>query len=328
MKTFLSGILGSAVIVAAAGIAGCAPADKFLHADPTSVEMAADMKKEVLAVTIGSSSPWVFDNSEPAEWLSLDYDAENPSRLLISASVNENPDDRTDSVTIISGDGLQLIIPFRQLAMNPLFDVSPPVLEPFGARDDMIRTLTVTTDLPSGWEFLLLYASDWLTIEQGGRGEENILTVSATQIRSLDERRDTIVIRPVNTAFASRADTIAVVQAGLDLLATSETMDPETDIIAIPAAGGETVLSVLSRSPWSASTDADAGRVSMNISEGAADMGEGIPMVVTATPNPEAEEYTFTLIFSSAGREYEYRFVQAGAEPEPNPEEPEPTPEG
>jgi hypothetical protein len=212
--------------------------------------------------------------------------------------------------------------------MDVRFDVSPAVLEPFGARDDTPRILTVSTNLTSGWNYTLLNAAEWLTVVQGEEGEGNFLTVNAEHIFSLYERRDTIVIRPTNKAFAALADSIAVVQAGLDLLVGSGSMDQQTRVIKIPAGGGETLLSVWSRSPWSVGTTA-AERVSIDLTEGGADMENGIPIVVTVAPDTGAEEYTFTLVFDSDGEKYEYQFVQAAAEPEnpePEPENPEPQP--
>ncbi len=316
MKTIFTGILSAAVAI----LAGCSPADKVLRANPSSIEMAAE--PEDISVAVESSSSWIFDSSVLEDWLSLKYDNDDPSLLWVSAEANESLGERTDSIMLISGDGSKLIIPLRQLAMEISFDVSPAVLEPFGASDEEPRTLTISTNLTSGWNYTILHAADWLTAEIGGKGEENILTVSAKSNQSLYERRDTIVVRPTNAVFSALADSIAVVQTGLDLLVTSGSMDEETYIIKIPTEGGETNLSVWSRSPWSVSTEADAEKVSTNLAEGGADIVDGITVVVTVVPNTETEEYTFTLVFESAGQKYEYRFVQAGIElePEPNPE--------
>jgi hypothetical protein len=322
MKTISLSILLAAAVALTAGFAGCTPADKFLQANPSSIEMSAD--SEPLSVTVEASSSWVFDSAGIAEWLTLKYDPNDSNLLSVSAPANESPDERADSVVLVSGDGLTLIIPVRQLAMDGFLDISPRVPESFYARNDTVRTLTISSNLT--WDYSLLLASDWIDISQGDGDAQNTLTITAQDTRTLDERRDTIVIRPLNEFFAFLADSIAIVQRGLDLLVTTESMNPETGLIEAPAAGGEITLVVLSRSPWSVRTEATAERVSIDLTEGAADMMNGIPVVVTVSPNTEAEEYAFTLVFESDDQIYEYRFVQAIAQTEEPTPEPEPIP--
>jgi hypothetical protein len=302
MKT----IFPAAFFIVAITFTECATEGTFLKASVEGIEFSAEPTGEQ-TVTIDASSSWMVEFAGLEEWLSVEYDDSDANVLRLSAGINESPEGRDDSVVVVSGDGLSLILPIVQRAMGGYFDVTPAVLQTFGARETAIRTLTIDTNMTT-WEASVLHDSDWILLSP----EDNTLGVGVKPTRLLDARRDTIVLRPMNEAFASLADSVAVVQRGLDLLVSSEAMDETTLETAVPAGGGEVFLTVYSRNTWSVTTDDSAGRVTLDISSGPAEIEYGTPLVVTATENTGPEEYTFTLTFSSGGETYEYLCRQPG----------------
>ncbi len=317
-------------MAAAVALAGCSQDEKFLRADNVSLEISAEDTAEQM-VTIEASSPWLVDavggadwlNDAGTKWLSVKYDDNIPNLLWVKATeTNDNLEDRRAVIRVASGDGLALDISFTQRAMIVRFNVSPSILEPFDAYGSRAQTITVDTGLP--WEAFQL-DGDWLTTTIDTEEDKNAgtLTVEAKDTRSLTERRDTIVLRPVREAYWSYSDSIAVVQAGSDLVVHSNVIDEETVEVEIPAEGGEVELRVQSRAEWSVSTEVPPERVALSPTEGGIDTGEGAQVVMTVTENTEEEEYRFTLTFVSAGKKYEYRCVQAGVAPEQE----EPTPQ-
>jgi hypothetical protein len=127
MKTISLNILLAATVMLAAGFAGCTPADRILRANPSSIEMSAD--SEPVSVTVKASSSWIFDDSAREEWLTLDYDNDDPNMLSVSATANVNLTDRTDSIVLVAGDGATLIIPVVQ-AGGALIPEPEPEPEP------------------------------------------------------------------------------------------------------------------------------------------------------------------------------------------------------
>jgi hypothetical protein len=323
-------------LAATVTMSGCTSSGAYLRSDAPAVGLeltATDLDAHV--VTVEASSSWMFDPAAisvpegETPWLSVRYADDNPSLLWVKAlSRNESPTPRIDTILMASGDGLALEIPVRQLALDVTFGVEPRTLQPFGPYETAVRTLTVTSTLE--WEAFTLGESEWLTIARGtGSGHDGTITVGVTPTRSLDPRRDTIVVRVANPAFHDRhADSIAVVQQGTDLLVESDAIDLDTFEIGVPAAGGEIALTVYSREAWSVAADAGAtaaGIVTFDPATGPADL-QGITVVMTVAPNAAAEERTFTLTLDSAGQQYEYICRQMGDRSPPgDPEEEEGT---
>lgn len=309
-KTAASALTVTLAVASAA--TGCSPGEKFLRADIPSIELTATDRGEH-SITIEASASWMASVPEDAGWLDAKYDTGFPDLLWITTTGNnESLEERSTRITVVSGDGLVLVIPVVQLAMDGRLEVTPATLEPFGPRDATPRTLTVSTALT--WEFAVLNGADWLGVVRSKateteEGSGSILTISATPTRSLDPRRDTLVIYPTKDAFISMADSIAVVQEGIDLVVDSDLFDDNFDVV-IPAAGAGVALSVYSRATWRVSAvlpdETPADRVSLDMVEGPADIGNGIPFVVTVTPNTSSEEFIFTLVFDSGGDTYEY----------------------
>ena len=326
MKSILSFIPGL-VVAAFAMVAstGCGPDGAFLKADVESLEISAEDTGDH-AIGITASSSWIVNtlpvitdaqgNSTPA-WFSVRYDGSDPGLLQVKADErNESEEDRTGEIVVVSGDGLILRIPFIQKAMDVRFEVTPESVEPFAARDDLTRTLTVSTNL--AWEYEVVDATDWITAvkTEGEDGAPGTLTLTATETRSTETRSGSILLQPVNPTFQEDHNkTILIEQAGIDLVVYSEAMD-YTYEIAIPADGGETALSVYSRATWNVTTDAPAERVSFDLTEGGSDLENGINVVMTVGPNTSTEEYTFTLTFESGGETYEYICRQQGGQPQ------------
>ncbi len=322
MRYFAPVILGFAAI--AAGFAGCTSAKEYLRANASSFEITAD-DTSAHAVVVEASSSWIVDTSVVAEWLTVWYDATDPNPdpnlLWVKAAVNEERDERAAEITLVSGDGLLLVIPIVQLGMVARFGVTPSELEPFAARDDNKQIITV--DTPLSWEALQL-GGNWIELIKGTEeeGTANILYVGVKPTRLFEQRSDTIVLRPGRVDYRDFADSIVVVQAAIDLVVAGETMNEETGEITVPTEGGEVPLSVFSRYAWTLSTDASPGAVSIDLTEHEGDSIEnGTPIEITVTPNTSTEEdHLFTLTFESGGEIYEYRCRQ----PKSNPPEPEP----
>ncbi len=326
MRFFASIIPGFAAV--AAVFAGCTSAKEYLRADVSAFEIAADDTSDY-AIVVESSSSWIIDPSALPEWLGVWYDATDPNPdpnlLWTKAAVNEDTEDRATRITIVSGDGLVLSIPFVQLAMVVRFGITPSVLEPFAARDTDPQTITV--DTPLAWEAIQL-GGDWIEFTRGTaeEGTANILSVGAKPTQLFDPRIDTIVLRPVRADYWDFADSIRVVQEATDLVVTGDAMDEETLEIAVPTSGGEVPLSVFARYAWTLSTDASPGAVSFDLTGHEGNSIEyGTPIVMTVAPNTSTEEdHVFTLEFESAGETYEYRCRQPKSDPpeqEPEPEE-------
>jgi hypothetical protein len=273
------------------------------------------------AVMIEASSSWMFDTffGAPHEegtsrWASARYDSNNPALMWVETlGRNENPEPRLDTVVVVSGDGLRLEILVRQGALEVSFGVAPASIEPFGPRESDTRTVSVSSTI--AWEYEVVDRSDWLTVARSDDPDSasGTLTVAAAPTRSLDPRRDTIVVRPANQAFhAQHTHKIPVEQAGIDLIVESEKMNTSTFAVEIPAAGGEIPLWVYSRAGWTASVNAPPERAALDITSGPADIESGIPVVMTAAANPSTEQFEFTLTLTSAGQKYEYICIQQG----------------
>ncbi len=313
MKTLFATIFLTALVALATC---CTTAERHLSADVSSITVeAADVTDHVISVS--SSSSWMVDASGLADWLSVWYDTNNPSLLFVAATEkNESLEERSDDITIISGDGLVLTIPLTQLSMDVRFNPTPPALETFAARNAPAQTIDVDTDLT--WEAAQLHG-EWIVLTRGTaeEGTENTLTVEVPSTRSLQPRRDTIVLRPTLEAFASMADSVAVEQTGLGLVAESPMMNEQTLEIEIPREGGEVIVSVFSHERWDLSTDASEQTATLSLTEGPADTENGITVVVTVAPNDTTEPRTFVLTFESGGETYEYTCNQQSESDQP-----------
>jgi hypothetical protein len=309
MKTLFSIAFFAAQVVV---FAGCAPGEKFLGADTASIEfLAGDTAPR--SVTVSSSSSWTIYTADLPKWLTIGYDADNTNVFTVTATRNESLDGRRAVIPIVSGDGLSVDIPLTQGSTDAVFDVSPMEIAPFGPREEEARALTVATNVT--WEAVVLHGAGWIRYRTtaGTTPGTDLLLVNVTPIRSLDPRRDTIVLRPVVGAFSSLADSVAVVQTGLDLMVTSDAMNETTLETAIPADGGSVVMMVYSRAEWSVATGAPSDRVTIDSTSGPADPEYGTPIELTAISNPSTDEYTFTLTFTSGGETYEYLCRQPGS---------------
>ncbi len=312
---------GAVLFAAALLFSGCtSESGRYLRADTPEggVEISATDTSDH-PVRIEASASWMVDTESGPDWFDVRYDLNDPNLLWTSANVrNESLDSLITEITVVSGDGLRLMIPFVQLPMEVDFGVTPRTLDPFGPRDTSTRTLTVTIASSLEWEWLIVGESDWLQITRGSGDEANRLSVGVTPTRLLDPRRDTIVVRPVLETFHSYYDSIAVVQRGIDLVIDSEAMNSDTYEIEIPGEGGEIMLAVYSRAEWTASADAPADRVVLGVASGGPDIENGTPMAITVAPNTSTEEYAFTLTFTSVGETYEYICRQQGGQPSEN----------
>jgi hypothetical protein len=309
------------VAVAAAGFAGCSSAEEYLRADVASFEIASS-DTDSHSIVVEASSSWIIDFTGLPEWLSVWYDTTQPNPdpdlLWVKASVNEDTEERTAVINLVSGEGLTLAVPFVQLGMVVRFEVSPLSLEPFAARDGSPQTLTV--DTPLAWEAVQLHG-DWITLTREAEGAGNILQVGVKPSQLFDPRSDTLVLRPVREDYWDFARSIVVVQEATDLVVTAEAMNEETLEITIPADGGEVPLSVYSRHSWTLSTDAPPETVSIDLTSHEGDTIEsGTPIVLTVAPNSSTdEERTFTLSFESGGETYRYLCRQPKSNPATEP---------
>ncbi|MDR2911949.1 MAG: hypothetical protein LBV38_01420 [Alistipes sp.] len=294
---------------------GCEEDDRYLRADPSSVEIAADSTSDI-AVTVESSSRWLADPASAPEWLSLSYDDALSLLWLRLAGTNESLEERRAEILLISGDGLELTVPVVQRAMDVFFEVSPHELTIFGARNAATQTLTI--DTPLEWEFSILEGGEWAKATR--EENTNTLDITTDATHMLEERRTAIALRPVNDAFRELADTVAVVQRGLDLLAQSTLMNPTTFEIELPAEGGDAPISVYAKGDWTAATDSPD--LTLDLAGGGADIENGTLLTLTAGPNPTPESRTFTLTFTCEGESYEYTITQKAPE-----EQQEPAPE-
>jgi hypothetical protein len=307
MKTLFSITLFRAVVTIAvsAVLAGCAKGDRFLTASRQVLEFAAD-DVDGLLLEIDASAPWMIESIGMPDWLWVQYNPDNSALINVTARLNESLIPRSSVLSIVSGDGLTLNIPVVQRSMDITFDTSPGEVAPFGPNETATRTLTVTTN--TLWQAVVLNGADWISFSPGAGPEPNtdLLDVSVKPTRSLDRRRDILVLQPVTEAYQALSDSIEVVQLGLDLLVTADGMNEETLETAIPATGGEVSMTVQSRFPWDVSTNADPGRVTLDTTSGPADLEYGTPITITVAANPGPGEHTFTLIFSSQGETYQY----------------------
>jgi hypothetical protein len=295
-------VAAGALVATLVAAGGCAVQNAYLRADAAELELAAgDVAQHT--ITIDASSSWALYTGTTFLWLSATYDADDASALRVRAlGVNESREELRDTLLIVSADALTLTIPVVQRALAGSLAVTPAAPEPFGPRESETRTLTVETNL-SAWEHTVL-GDGWLTATRADGGRE--ITLRAKGLNRLEERRDTVVVYPVAEDFSQLADSIPVVQRGMDLVMTAEAMNAETFDVAIPAAGGEVAVSIYSRAAWTLAHDADPERVSVNLTEGGADTENGVPLIVTVAANLSTEEYTFTVTFTSDGKKYTY----------------------
>jgi hypothetical protein len=313
-------VAGLLLVAAALSVAAGCEKEKYLRAEPSALEKTAEWDEDT-GITIEASASWIADLPENVDWLDFRYDASDRSLLWILPERNESLEKRQTEITIVSGDGLLIVVPVVQDPMEVVFDVRPAVIDPFGARDATTRTLTVETSL-SEWEADVLEGEEWITLTKGEGEAAAILTVGAAETRQQEERRGRIVVYPVNENFHAMADTLAVVQAGIDLLVTGEAIDDQTLVVEVAGEGGSVPLTVFSREGWRVTVAGDPeGRVSFDLTEGEGEIEVGIPIVMSVAENTGEEVFEFTLLFESAGETYEYRCRQQIKQPEREEEE-------
>jgi hypothetical protein len=142
---------------------------------------------EPVSVSVESSSSWIFDDSERAEWLTLNYDNDDPNLLSVSATANANLTDRTDSIVLVSGDGSRLIIPVIQTGMD-FFVVS-----------SMVDSSTGTIMVPAA----------------GGEVPLSVFSNYAWSV-STDEPAEKVTIDPVNSEANEEGTPVVVTVAAND----------------------------------------------------------------------------------------------------------------
>lgn len=303
----------AAILTAAAVAAGCSDKNRYLRINPSSVEIESDA--QAVLIDIECSSSWMAYNN--ADWLVYSYDNSNTLRITVSQA-NESLEPRESTITIVTGDGQEQEIYVLQKAVDAHFDVSPMQLEPFTGMGGQ-QTAVVSTNL-SDWG--VFNAESWLTATPGEGAESNTLTITASRSWILDERRDTLIVRPTNDVFVELADSIPVVQHGVDLIARWPDMPDGSFTINTAAEGGEISVTVYAKYDWTVTSDDTGGRLQFSMTSGVSDLN-GITFVITIPDNASAEEFNYTLTFTCNGNEYEYWLRQPAAQPEPEPE-PEP----
>lgn len=311
-NSFMTGILAALVtVMAGAGIAGCDNAERFLRAEPASFDIASDVLS--VSTDIEASASWMAYCN--ASWLSYDYDG---NTLLVGiTAINESTEDRFAEIHITTGDGQSRIIPLVQRAMNAILDVDPAVFAEFDSRGATSRTVTVSSNL-SEWSFT--NREQWLKIVRGEDENANVLTVTAERSYDLSERRDSLIVYPMNELFYPIADTIPVVQAGALLAIRSTMQNANTHALEVPATGAEVAVSIYAKYDWTVATDDSEERLSLDIAGGSANTESGTILTITVPENTLPESVTYTITFTCGGEEYEYELVQSADEPEPLPE--------
>lgn len=308
MTNRCKGIL-TAILVVAAMVAGCDRHEKYLRVDPGSFEIASDVLEASAAIE--ASASWMSYCN--ADWLTCFMSADKSLYISISGA-NESPESRSTEITIITGDGQTKTIPFVQKAMDTVFDISPSAFPLFDSKGAVIQA-TVSANLE--WTSGLLNDEPWVTVVRGEGGEDDILTISVARTDRLDERRDSLIVSPVNEEFLFLTDTIPVVQKGAELLVSSDLMK-DSFTVEITAGTTEAVVYVIAKNNWTVETNDTEGRISLDMTGGGSDLDNGVALAITLPENTTAEPYTYTLTFSCNGEEFEYELVQSA------PEEPEP----
>ncbi len=312
MKNIFKGIFAALTAVSMMN-AGCDKAEKYLRIDPESFDIASD-ELEVSASVEASASWMAYCN---ADWLEFSY-GENALFITIKEK-NESLEERAAVITVITGDGQTRPISILQRAMDAYIETTPSALAEFSSEGGTPQTVTVDTNL-SQWGFS--NREPWATVVQGIDTEANKLTIITERSWQLDDRRDSLIIAPVNNAFLPITDTIPIVQRGANLMITSEAMD-SSHILRSSASETVIIISVYAKNTWSV-TDDSGGRLSFDLTGGPADTENGTSMTVTVPANTGAEPYDYILTFTCGDGRYEYRLVQAAptapeSEPEPEP---------
>lgn len=294
-------------------VAGCSSNDKYLRIYPSSLELESDA--QAVLVNIESSASWMVYNY--ADWLVYSYDNAKTLRITISKA-NESLEARETTISVITGDGQEQDIYVLQKAMDAHFSVSPMQLEPFGGSGGE-QTAVVSTNLA---EWGVSNSESWLTVERGKDEESNRLTFSAARSWVLEERRDTLILKPSNEIFAKLADTIPLVQHGVDLIARWPDRTEGSFTIDAPVEGDQISLTIYAKYGWTVTSDDANSRLQFSITEGASDLN-GITLVITVPENETTEGFDYTLTFTCNGGEYEYGLLQPAAEKPESETEPE-----
>lgn len=304
MKTFTNIILVALAALFCAISAGCA-GDRSLSTDLTELTLDASDTADH-AISVDASASWVVDMAALVDWLSVRYSEQDSKIMWVSAKErNESLEPRSTQILIISANGLSISIPIRQKAMNIAISASPRVLE-FEARDVRTREITVETELVS-WEAI---PRDGSWIKAARASDRNAVLVEVNPSRTMDLRRDSIVVRPLNAIYHSRADTVAIVQAGIDLLVMGDAVDESTGEMNFAAQGGTYSLRVFSRNPWEIKVEGAAGSVNFDTMTGKGDAENGELIKMTVAPNENAVDYKFVLMWMAGGDIFNYSCKQ------------------
>lgn len=304
------------VFVAAAAVvfavAGCNKKEKYLRISPPSFNF--DAGPQDVTATVEASASWMqFSN---IEWLDSYVDDDDPTIIhIVIAETNNSLSPREAEIDIATGDAQKTTIRIYQQAIEASLDVTPPGLKEFDGRGTKTHTLTVdAVNLLEGWD--VVRKPEWIVVEDGGEGNEHILTVKAKYTDLIETRKDTIVIGPLDTQFIGLNDTIPVEQAGLGLILWRDKWG-ETMLEVGPEAA-DVDFTIVSLYDWTASVDNEA-----TLSEVSGEAtNQGDDFTVTIPENKGTETVTYTVTFECDGETYSYTIVQAAPEPE-EPEGPE-----
>lgn len=299
-KLFRPAFAASLALLAAAG---CDNKDKYLRANPPSFEL--DALPQSVVATIEASSAWMY--SGDADWFTTAKDGSDPSLLhIVIPETNESLSPREGTITIVSGDALQITIQVLQRALDASIEVTPRSLEEFDGKGTSAQTLTVETHNISEWGFT--NRESWLTVTRGEGSESNVLTVTAAYSDSFEPRRDTIIIGAINTEFEALNDTIPVVQREVNLVMIHDETDTviESTFETGPEAAG-IEFSIASAYDWT--LEAGGGAVP-DVTSGEADTTGQTGLTVSIPENTGTETIEYPLTFECGGETYTFTIIQ------------------
>lgn len=321
MKTFFRHIFFAGTAAVVLSFAACAETEKFLRVSPSVAEVSASDSLNFSAVfdVEASTKSWMVNYKAKPDWVEeYIYNINLGTLTAVAVGQNSSLAPRSVEIEFSSGDGLTQWATFTQLGLGARLDVDLAGLRPLDGRGDSLA-LAVNDDFNENWSVMSKGSGGgWLSASRYDvTSDSRVLVLKAPSSRSLDPRRDTVMLSSASEEFLSLADTIAVVQNGVDLLVLSGSITEPDPTIRIPAEGTTTqgaVLDVLSRNGWTVEVAEDPeSRVVLGASGGEGDMGDGEILTMNVAASTSEEEYRFELVFESAGLEYKYYGVQAGA---------------
>lgn len=311
MRDILNILLIPAALTLLAVSAGCDKKDKYLRADPPSLEF--DAQAQSATATIESSSSWYYNSG--AAWLDVYADNDNPSLLHVVAQANESLSPREDEVNVVSGDALQISVRVFQRALDASIEVTPPALLEIDGRGTLVQTLTVTAHNVSEWAFT--NRENWLDVSRGEGDRDNVLTVRADYSHMFEPRRDTIIIGVPREGFEAINDTIPVVQRGVNIVLIDATGNVVENIFEIGAGVTEIEFSVASAYDWTLTA---SGGAVPSATSGIADTSGKTGLLITVPENTGIETVEYLLEFKCGGESYPFTIMQSapsGGDPLP-----------